>query len=38
VKKTLLFIATVMTLMTALSLPTIVQAEDPYCPIGVKCT
>jgi hypothetical protein len=38
VKKTLLFLAALLTLMTALSAPTMVSAENPYCPIGVKCT
>lgn len=37
-KKTLLFLAAVLTLMTALSTPTIVRADSPYCPVGVPCT
>jgi hypothetical protein len=37
VKKTLLFLAA-LTLMTALSAPTLVRADSPYCPIGVTCT
>jgi len=38
VKKTLLFLAAALTLITALSAPTIVRAENPYCPVGVPCT
>ena len=36
-KKTLLLLAAVLTLMTALSAPTIAQADIPFCPVGVPC-
>lgn len=36
-KKTLLFLAAVLTLMTVLSAPSIASADIPYCPVGVPC-